>query len=54
MERKNITIVGGGSTYILSILMSLIEEKALFHLHRFGFMTLTVSASFLCNSKERK
>ncbi len=32
MERKNLTIVGGGSTYTLGILMSLIEEKVTFPL----------------------
>ncbi|KJG11187.1 6-phospho-alpha-glucosidase [Photobacterium kishitanii] len=37
MERKNLTIVGGGSTYTLGILMSLIEEKVTFPLKSIRF-----------------
>jgi len=37
MERKNLVIVGGGSTYTLGIIMSLIEEKDNFPLKNITF-----------------
>ncbi|WP_100010237.1 6-phospho-alpha-glucosidase [Lentibacillus sediminis] len=37
MERKNLVIVGGGSTYTLGIIMSLIEEKENFPLQNLTF-----------------
>jgi len=37
MDRKNLAIVGGGSTYTLGIVMSLIEEKANFPLKSITF-----------------
>ncbi|QKY70344.1 6-phospho-alpha-glucosidase [Lentibacillus sp. CBA3610] len=37
MDRKNLVIVGGGSTYTLGIVMSLIEEKANFPLKSITF-----------------
>lgn len=37
MKRQNLTVVGGGSTYTLGMMMSLIAEKDTFPLQRVVF-----------------
>ncbi|MBH3283828.1 6-phospho-alpha-glucosidase [Serratia marcescens] len=37
MKRQNLTVVGGGSTYTLGMMMSLVEEKGIFPLRRVVF-----------------